>query len=149
MPKKSRSWSSQRKIFGDTIDIHAVADAQVLDIFDNLVDVGEGVSLLYNSRKHKDGLFYELLKVAFPDADPKQGEKVEHLRKFQGAGYFLVDATDTPVNTLLAPERTTILRASVGPRVAEPAGIATTPAASRPASARPRARASPCGWTSA
>lgn len=53
-----------------------------------------------------DHLYRSVMKAVFSDEfEYRLGEKDKWLRKFQGNGYYLIDATDHPVNRLSSAKR--------------------------------------------
>jgi hypothetical protein len=64
-------------------------------------------------------MYRSLMEAAFPDFRHRPGEKDAWLRRFQRAGYYMIDATDRPVNRLSPLERREELRRSLEPKVAE------------------------------
>jgi hypothetical protein len=67
-----------------------------------------------------DYLYRAVMQCVFPEEfEYRPREKADWLRKFQAHGYYLIDATDRPVNRLSPAERRRVLDAAVGGKVAE------------------------------
>jgi hypothetical protein len=74
------------------------------------------VRFFYNHRQEKwDYLYLAVMKAVFPEFDRRRGEKERWLHKFQEHGYYLMDATDRPVNRLSSAERRRELERAVKP----------------------------------
>lgn len=74
----------------------------------------------YNpNREHWDNLYRSMMKAVFPEFEYRPGEKDNWLRRFQKDGYYLIDATDRPINRLSAAERRLELNRAVEEKVAE------------------------------
>jgi hypothetical protein len=72
------------------------------------------VRFFYNHRQERwDYLYLALMKAVFPEFQRRPGEKEHWLHKFQEHGYYLMDATDRPVNRLSSAERRRELDAAV------------------------------------
>lgn len=66
-----------------------------------------------------DHMYRAVMKVVFPEFVHRQGEKELWLRKFQSLGFYLIDATDRPVNHLSPTERRRELTAAVEGKLVE------------------------------
>ncbi|HEX5273233.1 MAG TPA: hypothetical protein VFW33_22205 [Gemmataceae bacterium] len=79
------------------------------------------VRFFYNPEEERwDHLYRAVLKAVFPEEfEYRPREKEKWLREFQGHGYYLIDATDRPVNRLSSAERRRVLNAAVGGKLAE------------------------------
>lgn len=66
-----------------------------------------------------DHLFHALMEVVFDDYQRRAHPKSYWLRRFQEAGFYLIDATDEPVNHLRGRERRETLRAALPYKLAE------------------------------
>jgi hypothetical protein len=94
---------------------------RVLFVAESPPDSGEGeLRFFYNaSQERHDHMYRSLMEAAFPDFKHRPGEKEGWLRKFQQAGYYMIDATDRPVNHLSPAERRRELNSSLETRIAE------------------------------
>ncbi|MDA2936478.1 hypothetical protein MYX06_04640 [Patescibacteria group bacterium AH-259-L05] len=66
------------------------------------------VRFFYNPKQEKwDFMFKAIMEVIFPDFKTgyKKGDKHRYLQKFKEAGFYMIDATDTPINNLTLRER--------------------------------------------
>ena len=78
------------------------------------------VRFFYNPRQERwDHMYRSLMKAVFPYFEYLPGEKDKWLRKFQGQGYYMIDATDIPINQCSASERRRALNDAVEPKVRE------------------------------
>ncbi|MGA7951384.1 MAG: hypothetical protein WCA45_14665 [Thiobacillaceae bacterium] len=61
----------------------------------------EEVRFFYNPRQERwDHMYRSVMKAVFPDFEYRFGEKDKWLRRFSDDGYYMIDATDSPVNRL-------------------------------------------------
>jgi hypothetical protein len=78
------------------------------------------VRFFYNPRQERwDHMYRSIMKAVFPDFEYCPGEKDKWLLKFKARGYFLVDATDRPVNHLSSAERRRELNTAVEDKLSE------------------------------
>ena len=78
------------------------------------------VRFFYNPRQERwDHMYRAVMAAVFPEFAYRPGEKDRWLRQFQLAGYYMVDATDRPVNHLSSAERRRELKAAVEGKVLE------------------------------
>lgn len=84
---------------------------RVLFVAESPPDSNEGdVRFFYNPRQERhDHMYRSVMKAVFPEFEYHPGEKESWLRRFQGAGCYMIDATDRPVNLLLPAERQKVL----------------------------------------
>lgn len=74
----------------------------------------------YNPEQERwDHMYRAVMSAVFPDFEYRPKEKDDWLRRFQERGYYLVDATDRPVNRLSSAERRSELKATVEAKLAE------------------------------
>jgi hypothetical protein len=74
----------------------------------------------YNPRQERwDHMYRAVMTAVFPEFEYRPGEKENWLRKFQEHGYYLIDATDRPVNRLSPAERRRELAAAVQGKLSE------------------------------
>lgn len=68
------------------------------------------VRFFYNPRQEQwDYMYRAVMEGVFPDFKYSRGEKDKWLRKFKQHGYYMIDATDNPVNRLSAKKRRRML----------------------------------------
>ncbi len=80
----------------------------------------EEVRFFYNPRQERwDHMYRSIMKAVFLDFEYRPGEKDEWLRRFKQQGYYMIDATDSPVNRLAPGERRAVLNAAVKAKLAE------------------------------
>ena len=78
------------------------------------------VRFFYNARQERyDHMYRSIMKAVFPEFEYRPGEKEKWLRRFQETGYYMIDATDKPVNHLSTAERWIELNRSRGGKVAQ------------------------------
>jgi len=78
------------------------------------------VRFFYNPKDERwDHMYRAVMKAVFPEFEYYPREKDNWLRKFQEHGYYLIDATDRPVNRLSSAERRCVLDAAVKPKLSE------------------------------
>jgi hypothetical protein len=78
------------------------------------------VRFFYNYKQELwDYLYRAVMKVVFRDFKHIKGEKDKWLCKFKEQGYYLIDATDHPVNCLSSAERRCELAAAVKQKLSE------------------------------
>jgi hypothetical protein len=78
------------------------------------------VRFFYNPRQERwDHMYRAVMKAVFPEFEYGPGEKEDWLRKFKEHGYYLIDATDRPVNRLSSAERRSELNAAVEGKLSE------------------------------
>jgi hypothetical protein len=68
----------------------------------------KNVRFFYNPNQEKfDYMFKSIMEVVFPSFrnDYRKGDKNEYLKKFQEGGFYMIDATDTPVNKGFSPKK--------------------------------------------
>jgi len=66
------------------------------------------IRFFYNPDQEKrDFLFKSIMEVVFPDfkTSYKKGDKHKYLQRFKEAGFYLIDAVNTPINNLTQTER--------------------------------------------
>lgn len=74
----------------------------------------------YNPRQESwDHMYRSVMKAVFAHYEYHPGEKDKWLRRFQAHGYFMIDATDSPINHRSAFERRRILHNAVKPKLHE------------------------------
>ena len=82
------------------------------------------VRFFYNARQESyDVMYRSLMKTVFPEYQYKSGEKDSWLRKFQGEGCYLIDATDTPLNQKSSADRNKALRDALVGKISEINGL--------------------------
>ncbi|HEU0195637.1 MAG TPA: hypothetical protein VFQ88_00300 [Nevskiaceae bacterium] len=60
----------------------------------------------YNPRQERyDYMYRSVMEAVFPSFRFKRGQKDTWLKRFQDAGYYMIDATDKPVNGLSEAKR--------------------------------------------
>lgn len=64
-------------------------------------------------------MYRAVMSAVFPEFEFRPGEKDKWLRKFQEHGYYLIDATDRPVNRLSSAERRSELKAALEGKLSE------------------------------
>ena len=80
----------------------------------------EEVRFFYNPKQERwDYLFRSIMKVVFPDFVFRSGEKECWLQRFKSAGYYLIDATDQPINHLPPAQRSRIIDSSFSDKLLE------------------------------
>jgi hypothetical protein len=78
------------------------------------------VRFFYNPRQERwDHMYRSVMKAVFPYFEYHPGEKNSWLRKFQGQGYYMIDATDIPINHCSASERRRALNDAVESKLRE------------------------------
>ena len=78
------------------------------------------VRFFYNPRQERwDQMYRAVMKVIFPHFKYRPGEKDKWLRKFQADGYYMIDATGTPINHSSASERRRALNDAVESKLRE------------------------------
>ncbi len=78
------------------------------------------VRFFYNPRQERyDYMYRSVMKAVFPEFEYRPGEKESWLRRFQKADYYMIDATDRPVNRLSSAERRKELNRSLEGKVAD------------------------------
>jgi hypothetical protein len=60
-----------------------------------------------------DYMYRAVMQAVFPEFEYRPGEKKDWLYKFKEQGYYLIDATDRPVNRLSSAERRSELKSAV------------------------------------
>lgn len=86
------------------------------------VSEDDQVRFFYNPKQEKwDFLFKSVMQVIFLDFKTiyEKGDKHKYLQKFKGAGFYLIDATDTPINHLPKKERNKRIEAESKKRIKE------------------------------
>jgi len=84
------------------------------------------VRFFYNPRQERwDHMYRAVMAAVFPDYEYEPGQKDLWLRRFKDLGYFMIDATDTPINRVSEAERRRRLRASVQSKLSEIAALIT------------------------
>ncbi|MGA7180661.1 MAG: hypothetical protein WBX11_13890 [Thiobacillaceae bacterium] len=85
------------------------------------------VRFFYNPRQARwDHMYRAIMAAVFPEFVYHPGQKDFWLRQFQQHGYYMIDATDRPVNHLSSTERRRELNASVDAKLFE-IGTLVTP----------------------
>ena len=80
----------------------------------------EEVRFFYNPRQERwDHMYRSVMKAVFPDFEYRFGEKDKWLRRFSDDGYYMIDATDSPVNRLSSSKRRFELNAAVDGKLSE------------------------------
>jgi len=95
---------------------------KVLFVAESLPESSDAeVRFFYNPEQERgDHLYRAVMKVVFPEEFKyRRGEKDKWLRKFKGHCYYLIDATDRPVNRLSSAERRRALDAALEPKLSE------------------------------
>lgn len=78
------------------------------------------VRFFYNPKQERyDYMYRSVMKAVFPEYEYRPGEKESWLRRFQKADYYMIDATDRPVNRLSSAERQKELNGSLEGKVAQ------------------------------
>ena len=78
------------------------------------------VRFFYNPQQEQwDYLYRSVMKCVFPEFKYRPGKKDQWLRKFKEHGYYLIDATDSPINRLSSAERCHVLNAAVKKKLPE------------------------------
>lgn len=78
------------------------------------------IRFFYNPKQERwDNLYRSVMKSVFPEFEFQKGEKDKWLTMFKGRGYFLIDATDRPVNHLQRAERRQELEAVLEAKLSE------------------------------
>lgn len=75
----------------------------------------------YNPEKEWwDFFFRSVMEVVFPEfkTSYKKGDKGKWLDRFKEAGFFMMDAVDTPINTITEKERERVIRSEIKARIA-------------------------------
>lgn len=88
------------------------------------------VRFFYNPRVERwDYLYRAVMKAVFPNFEYHPDEKDQWLRTFRQHGYYLIDATDRPVNRCSPAERSRRMEAALTKKLREIAGLVspTTP----------------------
>ena len=81
---------------------------------------GNEFRFFYNPKQERrDYLFRSVMQAVFPDFEYRPGQKEKSLRRFQEAGYYLIDATDHPVNLRSDAERRRELDGAVEAKLTE------------------------------
>jgi len=81
---------------------------------------GEDLRFFYNPKCERwDHMYRAVMEAVFPDFVHCRGEKDRWLRKFKEHGYYMIDATDTPVNRRSTAERRRKLKAAVKGKLAK------------------------------
>jgi hypothetical protein len=80
---------------------------------------GGAFRFFYAPTMKHDHLYLNVMKVMFSDFDPASDQKTRWLERFQMAGGYLVDATDTPVNGMDDRERKKTLLEALPSKLAE------------------------------
>ena len=71
----------------------------------------EDLKFFYNpAQTRNDNLFHSIMKVVFPDYEIGCHTKGEWLERFKGEGFFLIDATEIPLNRKTNAERNSIIK---------------------------------------
>jgi len=84
----------------------------------------EEVRFFYNPRQERwDHMYRAVMQAVFPEFEYRPGEKDNWLRRFQERGYYLIDATDRPVNHLSPAERRRELGLAVDGKLSEIRGL--------------------------
>lgn len=76
----------------------------------------------YNPEQEKgDYFFRSVMEVIFPEFKDqyKKGGKGKYLERFKEAGFFMMDAVDTPVNKIPAKEKARLIKSNVDSKVSE------------------------------
>lgn len=77
------------------------------------------VPFFYNPRQERyDYMYRSVMKAVFSEFEYRSGEKETWLQRFQKAHYYMIDATERPVNRLSSAERRKELNRSLGGTVA-------------------------------
>ena len=64
-------------------------------------------------------MYRAVMKAVFPDFEYRPGEKDKWLRRFKEHGYYMIDATDSPVNRLSSGKRRFVLNAALSAKLSE------------------------------
>lgn len=84
------------------------------------VSEDDEVRFFYNPEQERwDYMYRAVMEAVFSDFQYCPGEKDKWLRKFRKHGYYMIDATDKPVNRSSAAERRQILKDSVKSKLSE------------------------------
>jgi len=82
----------------------------------------KNVRFFYNPNKENyDYLFKSIMDIVFPSfiKDYRKGDKDKYLKKFQEKGFYLIDATDIPVNRLSTKKRNEMIRNGMKSKIKE------------------------------
>lgn len=80
--------------------------------------VDEDVRFFYNpSQERWDHMYRSVMKAVFPDFEYRPHEKGIWLSKFKEHGYYMIDATDSPVNRLSSAERRSVINSAVNEKI--------------------------------
>jgi hypothetical protein len=78
------------------------------------------VRFFYNPQQERwDRMYRAVMEAVFHTFKYRCGEKEEWLRKFMKNGFYMIDATDCPVNRLSSAERRSILNAALNAKLSE------------------------------
>lgn len=78
------------------------------------------VRFFYNPEQERwDHMFRAVMRAVFLDFEYRPNQKDKWLRKFQEHGYYLIDATDRPVNRLSSAKRRRELKREMKAKLAE------------------------------
>jgi hypothetical protein len=80
---------------------------------------GGDFRFFYAPTMNHDHLYRSVMEVVFSDFDPAVEHKTRWLERFQGAGCYLIDATNTPVNHMDDRERKRTLLEALPSKLAE------------------------------
>jgi hypothetical protein len=92
----------------------------VLFVAESPPESTDDVRFFYNPRQERwDHMYRAVMTAVFPEFDYRPGEKDRWLHNFKEHGYYLIDATDRPVNRLSAAARHRVLSAAAAGKVVE------------------------------
>jgi hypothetical protein len=79
----------------------------------------------YNPNQTRyDFLFRSIMAIVFPGfIDDRQATKHDYLKRFCKAGFYLIDATDTPINDLSKSGRNRIILSEIESKLQEISGL--------------------------
>ena len=74
----------------------------------------------YPGKEWWDFFFRSVMVVVFPEfkTSYKKGDKGKWLDRFKEAGFFMMDAVDTPINTITEKERERVILSEIKARIA-------------------------------
>lgn len=86
----------------------------------------EEVRFFYNPKQEKwDFMFKSIMDGIFPKFKSvyRKGEKHKYLKKFEEAGFYMIDAIDTPINNLSERKRNEIIESESENKIKEIEGL--------------------------
>ncbi|MCL4536816.1 MAG: hypothetical protein M1610_04405 [Nitrospirae bacterium] len=80
------------------------------------------VRFFYNPDQEKwDFMFKSIMDCVFPDfkASYKRGDKHHYLQRFKNKGFYMIDATDIPINNLTEKKRSELIESESESKIKE------------------------------